>query len=418
MDNPLLWVPPSVYDSIVTERPNATYAKHMSAVSELAPEGYAAVPGIAGPVVPFDQASHVVIEEGPSWTGITLSAEAQTLEQKGIPANGFLRNIWVEVTTETVGNETAGAAYENFPFNIISKLELQDQGGHLISGLTGYNWYLADKYGGYFGTTDLQEVAMYSATLKAPAFTIVIPLELAGTAFGTLTNMTEATKYQLQPTIAAQGKIYKTAMTTNPKLAVKTWIELWTLPEARTLPEPDYPEGRPQEQRPPLEGTIQFWTEQSAIKMNTGWGQLILTRMGQMLRTHIITTYTNEAEPKRSDTLIPPLTQVNWSRVKFKTFGRTIWKSYAKAYINSQAKPVEVGVYPLIYSAGISHAAGANETNSWVPTVNATRYELEGEWTESLVTILTNDVAVAATSEQGRRETPGQTSWHAGRTVS
>jgi hypothetical protein len=406
-----LWVPPQ-------EKPNATYDKHMSAVDELAPEGYSAVPGIAGPLVPFDQASHVVIEEGPSWTGIVLSAESQTLEQKAIPANGFLRNLWVEVTTETEGNETAGAAAENFPFNIISKLELQDQGGHLISGLTGYNWYLADKYGGYFGTTDLQEVAMFSSVLKKPAFTIVIPLELAGTGFGALTNMTEATKYQLQPTIAAQGKIYKTGMTANPKLAVKTWIELWTLPEGRTLPEPGFPEGRPQEQRPPLEGTIQFWTEQTAIKMNAGWGQLVLTRMGQMIRTHIFVAYTNVAEPLRSDTLMPPLTQVNWSRVKFKSLGRTIWKSYAKTQLQSQAKPVETGVYPLIYSMGLTNGAGANETNTWIPTVNATRFELEGEWSESLITVLTNDVAVAAVSEAGRREVPGQTSWHAGRTVS
>jgi hypothetical protein len=393
-------------------------AKHMSAVDEMAPEGYGSVPGIAPVIVPFNQASHVVIEEGPSWTGITLSAESQTLEQKNIPANGFLKNIWVEVNTETAGNETAGAAYENFPFNILSKLELQDQGGHLISGLTGYNWYLADKYGGYWGTTDLREVAMYSATLKSPAFTVVIPLEAIPNGFGALTNMTEATKYQLQPTIAAEAKIYKTKMTTNPKLSVKTWIELWTLPEAQTLPEPGFPQGHEQEQRPPLEGTIQFWTEQSAIKMNTGWGQLILTRMGQMIRTHIFVTYTNAAEPVRSEAIMPSLTQVNWSRVKFKTLGRTMWRTYAKAFLNSQAQAVETGVWPLIYSQGNSNAAGGKDLTSLIPTVNATRFELEGEWTEGLVTIITNDLAIAAVSEAGRREVPGQTSWHAGRTVS
>lgn len=380
-----------------------------SAVAASSHEGYAAVPGIAPPEVPFDQASHVVFEEGPSWTGITPGAAAQVLKQEGLPANGFLRNIWLRTETETEGNETAGAAAEGFPWNILSTLTFQDQGGHTISALSGYNWYLADKYGGYFGMPDLSELDSFSTTLKKPNMTVCIPCEVTPTGFGALTNMTEATKYQVQPTVAQASAIYKVGMTTNPTLKLKVWCELWVLPQALTEPEPGFPQGRRQQQRPPLEGTIQFWTEQSNVKVATGENQLLLTRMGQMIRTHIFVCKNKAGE--YSDLVMPDPIQFLWARVIFRVIGRQMAKDMAKIKL-PHSKAIEKGVFPFIYSTGQGRLAGDNSVNTLLPTVNSTRQELKGAFEEGEVTILTNDLAIAATTESGRREVPGDTSQH------
>lgn len=385
-----------------------------TAVMPAAHEGYAAVPGVAPPVVPFDQASHIVFEEGPSWSKVTPGAAAQVLKQESLPANGFLRNIWVHAETEKEGDETAGAAAEGFPWNILSAFSFQDQGGHTISSMAGYNWYLADKYGGYFGMPDLSELDSFSKVLKKPNMMLCIPCEITPTGFGSLTNMTEATKYQVQPTVAQESEVYSTKMTKAPELGFKVWCELWTLPQALTEPEPGFPQGRQQEQRPPLEGTIQFWTEQANVKVATGENQFLLTRMGQMIRTHIFVC--KDKEGKYTDATMPDPIQFLWARVIFRVIGRQMAKDMAKIKLPHSAA-VEKGVFPFIYSTGQGRLAGDNSVNTWLPTVNATRMELKGAFTEGTITVLTNDVAVAATSEVGRREVPGETSQHAPRGV-
>jgi hypothetical protein len=380
-----------------------------SAVAANSHEGYAAVPGVAPPEVPFDQASHVVFEEGPSWLNVTLSAAQQVLKQEPLPANGFLRNIWLRIETKTEGNETAGVAAQGFPWNILSMLTFQDQGGHTISAMSGFNWYLADKYGGYFGMPDLSELDSFSGTLKKPNAMVCIPCEITPTGFGALTNMTEATKYQVQPTVAQQSEIYSTPMTTNPVLNLKVWCELWILPQAFTEPEPGFPQGRRQQQRPPLEGTIQFWTEQANVKVGAGENQFLISRMGQMIRTQIFVC--KDAEGKYTDATMPDPIQFLWARVIFRVIGRQMAKDMAKIKL-PHSKAIETGVFPMIYSTGQGRLAGDNSQNTLLPTVNSTRQELKGNFSEGTITVLTNDLAVAATTEAGRREVPGETSGH------
>lgn len=372
-------------------------------------EGYAAVPGVAAPEVPFDQASHPVFEEGPSWTKIEITGENQTLKQEGIPANGFLKNIWVKVETETEGAEAAGKSVENYPYSILSRLEFQDQGGKPLSSLTGFNWYLCDLFCGVLGNPTLTENSTFSKTIKAPNFILVIPCEINPTGFGALTNMTETTKFQLQPTISQESKIYSEKPTTLPKLKITTWLEVYPLPNARTAPEPEFPEGRPQQQRPPLEGTIRFFTEQANVKVGTGENQLTLSRMGQMIRNQIFVATTTGGT--RSATILPSVLQFYWSRNVFRSISSNLLQDVALSRLpNTQgiiSSKYLTGVYPVQYATGQGRLNGDNGLNSWLPTVNATKQELKGEFKEGLVTIITEDVAIMAVSETGRREHPG-----------
>lgn len=378
-----------------------------------APEGLEAVPGIADLVIPFDQASHIVIEEGPRWTAVEQKAGAQRLKQEPLPANGFLRNIWIEVSTETEGKEEAGTvrAHRLYPFNIIGFLAFQDQGGHTISGLSGANWHIANICGGYTKFADLSALAEgYSSSIKKPSFFLLVPCALSPTGFGALTNMTEATHYQLQPEIAALSTVFSVNPTEAPKLKIQTWCELWPLPQGRTQPEAGFPEGRQQEQRPPMEGTIQYWTEQSNISISEGANQVRFSRVGQMIRTHIFVTTNSEGE--FIATVMPNPIQYYISRVAFRTIGTLFARQYFQCFLPQKVE-LERGVYPIQYSSGQGKEVGDNDVNTWEPSVNASRLELYGQnFGAGYLTIITNDVAVGAVSEVGRREVPGQTSFH------
>src|SRR4051812_12388756 len=112
----------------------------------------AAAPVAQVPVVPFDQASHRGKQNGPSWT-VTPGAAQQTLGPIGIPAQGYLRRIILEVVGAG-GAGTLGVGSGDYPWNILNLVRLQDTNGAPIVELSGYNLLLANIYGGYAGSPD------------------------------------------------------------------------------------------------------------------------------------------------------------------------------------------------------------------------------------------------------------------------
>jgi len=370
-------------------------------------EGYESVPGIAGLEIPFTQASKPVWEEGPFWTGITPGEADQILEPKGIPANGYLKKLLIKVETETEGELGEGEVLADFPWCVFRTIKFEDQGGHEIYGpLGGFAAYLACKWGAYLLRPDLAELPSFSASAIKPNATFLLPVEIAPTGLGALSNQTEATQYHLALTVASLSGQYKKNPKAAPKLRIRTWTHLWPLPQGQTEPEPGAPQGRSQQQRPPLLGTVQYWTEQPSIKVTAGQNRIVFNRVGQMIRTHILVTR-NSSGVRVGNVLGSPA-QMDWARVRFRTLDREVIRDIAFASLSGVKE--DVGVYPLIYSEGEQRYGGANEVNGWLATVNTTSLALNmPNWEEGLLGIITNDVAVAATGELGRRETPGQT---------
>jgi hypothetical protein len=403
---PRLWLPPRI-------------AGGAGAAMTVPPsqEGYESVPGIAELEIPFTQASKPVWERGPFWTGLTASAEAQELEPKGIPANGYLRYILLRLVTETEGESEAGQEeLADWPWSYLLTLTLEDQGGHKIYGpLSGYNAYLAAKWGRYFERSDAAFWPSFNKGIKTPSCTWAIPVEIAPTGWGALSNQTEQTQYHIAPVISPLSKQYKEGLIKKaPKVKLVSWVCLWPLPQARTEPEPGAEEGRVQQQRPPLLGTVQFWTQQPGISIVSGQNRVVCNRVGQMVRTHILVTRNKSTGQRAAGILGDPL-QFDWARVRFRYLELAAvqddaWSSVVESGKSSGVAGFDTGVYPILYSKGEQRYAGANEANSLLATVNTTALVLEmPNWGEGILEWITNDLAVAAVSETARREVPGQT---------
>jgi hypothetical protein len=401
---PRLWVPPAI-------------AGGAGAAIPPSQEGYESVPGIADLEIPFTQASKPVWERGPFWTGLTATAEAQELEPKGIPANGYLRYILVRLVTETEGEKEEGnAALADFPWSWLLTLTLEDQGGHKIFGpLGGFNAYLACKWGRYFERSDAAFWPSFNKAIEKPSCTWVIPVEISPTGWGSLSNQTEQTQYHINPVISPLAKQYKEGKIKKaPKCKLVTWTCLWPLPQGRTEPEPGAPQGRVQQQRPPLLGTVQYWTQQPGISVVEGQNRIVSNRVGQMVRTHILVTRKKDTGQREKGILGDPIV-FDWARVRFRALELSAlqdiaWAAVAETGTSVGAAGFDLGVYPILYSMGEQRYAGANEANSLLATVNTTALALEmPNWGEGTLEWITNDLAVAAVSETARRETPGQT---------
>src|SRR5271163_4293959 len=124
-------------------------ARTRSQAQEPAP-GVVNVPaaGQTAPSVPFCQGSKPETEVAYTWSKIEPTANAQTLGPIALPANGYVRNVWIEVEPTTKGKEEAATAAKDFPFSMFEQIKLTEpNGAPLGMELKGYSAYLANLLG-------------------------------------------------------------------------------------------------------------------------------------------------------------------------------------------------------------------------------------------------------------------------------
>lgn len=370
-------------------------------------EGAAATPATqpqARQVVPFTQASKPEVEPGPSWSELTLTAASQELGSVTIPANGFIGGILIDLETTTVGVIGTGEAGENYPFNYFEQVRLTEPNGAPIGlELNGWQTMLADIYGGYAGMPDPRNDPDFSEEVIKPSFTLRLPIEISPNALGILGNQSAAAAFRLTLKLAPSTVAYKKALTTNPKFAVRTFIELWGEPPKEDI------FGRPNKQTPDYAGTAQYWSVQAALKVAKAQNTIKLTRVGSQIRTLIFEFL--EAG-KRSDKACPDPFEIQLDNRIFRQYSRRIVRKYMREMIESLSKR-DVGIYAISFNKGEHRHAGENEINSWLATLTATRLELRGPAeSEGELNVLTNDISVAPPNPAERTAQIGAGAYH------
>lgn len=361
------------------------------------------------PVLTFVEAAHEHDEPAFDVTA-TPGATVQQLGPFDVPAFGFLRHIYLLVTTSG-GVAGSGVLAADAPWNLFTEITLLDvNGGQIYGPLDGYSAMLTNKYGAYAFRPDPTSAPDTSVTsVAAFTFGLRIPVEISGaTALGALANQNAAAAYKVRLGINTVANIWSTVTgLTAPACRIRGILEAWTQPAARDAL------GRAQAGAPPAHGTSQFWSISTAT-LNTGDNLIQLRRMGNLLRTLIFVVRTaGGARQGAGLANMPTVIDLRWD-------ARQIYNEphqYRRTLTSERGVPgttnVEDGVLVYDYTHSADGIRGYDDPTLWLPTVQATRFEIHaGDFTAGQLQILTNDVAPVEVNPSDRYVETSQTGFH------
>lgn len=352
------------------------------------------------PALPFTSSSHEHVEPAFTVTATPTTAEQQ-LNPIDIPAYGYFRYLFLEVVCSGgVGGTLAADA----PWNILSRVTLQDVNGANIVDLSGYNLFLANLIGGYSFNADPSDSPWYVGSAPNPAFYLRVPVEISRKdGLGSLANQNSAANFKLNLSINTRANITSADFTTPPLVTIKGWLEAWTLPaqvDGR---------GRPQAQVPPLLGTGQYWSSQRVSGILVGNNTLPIRRVGNLIRTVIFVA--RDASNVRVDTVFPDPMQFTWDgNVIFNASQKYLQQYLFEEMVNA-ARPT--GVYALLYNTGgpAGHV-GNEEPNLYLPTAQSSRLELYGNSAVAgSIEVIMNEIAPIEQVQTERYMVPNDSSF-------
>lgn len=359
------------------------------------------------PVVPFIRASAEHREPA-----VDVSRQMTTSDQDlgvfDVPAYGYLRSIIIEVTT-TGGAGTAVTALEDAPWNILKNIALTEPNGAAIAQFnSGYELYLANKYGGYrYGFyQDPKASPSYSLNVGAAANTtwlLRIPVEISQRdGLGALPNQNASATFKVRATLARIADVFGGTVGTAPTVRVRMYMEAWDQPEAQTA-------GQTNQVTPPAMNTTQFWSVQT-YPANQGSASIRLTRMGNYVRNVIFVARRNGGSRVQGDADWPDPATLYLDTRPLDAVSKNVWRNqmyerygYGQT-LGSATNPAEApqgldnGVFVYDFTHEFDGKAGGENRDLWLPTLGSTRFEFQGNFGNAdTVTVLTNDVAIAGT---------------------
>lgn len=353
------------------------------------------------PMVPFIRASDEHIQPGNVDSTATLTASQQQLGVFDLPAFGHIRHLYVLVeATGGAGGLATGDFAEDGPWNVLQQVLLTEPNGALIDQFnSGYDMYLAHKYGGYLPAVaaDPKLSPAYDVSSESDgnfSFLLRIPVELSGRdGIGALPNQDSAGQFKLHVSLAASSTLFDTEPDTLPDVRVRTWLNAWEQPAPQVS-------GMSNAVTPPASGTTSFWGSQSGIAVSSGENTIELKRKGNYLRQVIFvlrtsgsrataeadwpnqTRFLRDAFPARY------LEEEVWQHIMFERtgFSETI----------ETAGGLDNGVRFLDFMHEFDGELGRENRDLWQPTRGSTRLEIAGNFLDSsTLAILTNDVSIA-----------------------
>lgn len=351
------------------------------------------------PVVGFVRAAQEHIEPFvDQTTQITTSAQVQG--PFDVPAYGYLRHLYILVTT-TGGSGGSAVAAEDSPFSALGDIQLSDVNGAPIFGpVSGYDLYLAQKYGGYDFNTDPRQSAAFSAvnaTTGQFAFLLKLPVEICNRdGLGAIANQNASSTYKLRMTLSASTTIYTTPpATTLPSARIRCFLDAWTQPPASDF------RGQPQATTPPAHGTSQYWSKYT-VAAPVGNSTQRLARVGNAIREVIFVNRTAATSLRSTgETNFPDPLQIFWDTRLLHNYTKAVWRDVIRnrtgynAAIETAGGP-DNGVFVYDFCHEFDGKIGRELRDGYLPTVQSTRLEATGSWVAaSNVDIITNDVAAA-----------------------
>ncbi len=321
-----------------------------------------------------------------------ISAAAVQAPPIDIPAYGFMRGIWLEVTT--TGGTGAAAVYKgDAPFTALTDIQILDVNGQPMFGpFDGYEVYLVDKWGGYRKNNPKRSRQYAAPTTGNFSFMLYIPVEIGPRdGLGSLANQNSASAFKLRYTFAATSAVFSTNPTTLPTVRVRAFLDAWTQPTEQDAL------GRLQATEPPAHGTTSFWSK-TTYSPAAGFQTFRIPRVGNYIRNLIFVF--RDGTLVRNAANFPPQFDISWDTRLLRSLVTSTWAEDMQArgqFWNSAldaADGLDTGVFVEDYTHEFDGLAGAEMRDGWLPTSPNTRLDVAGTFgAAGVLTVLINDVS-------------------------
>lgn len=333
--------------------------------------------------------------------GATVAAWTSQVQAPlwNISPTGWMRRLWFDFTLFFGSLNAAGSFAGDAPWSLVQKVTLYDLGGEVVLQLLGYEWFLINKFGGYFEIGDPRADLTYvtnpaagnSQASPAARFILVLPLEaVMRDALGVVQNESKpGWKVELWLDTAANTVSGGTAFTstaTTPQVRIRGYIDSYTEPAAAA------PNGRPFAQSPPVPGSLQYWkSENNALPSGTAKYDLT-NGIGFPMRNIIY--YVRDASNSTRATA-----DANWpdpatlliGNVNYFTRGVNLWKSLFSRYYGFAAVSTSVpaadsacgrenGVFPVWFTSDFATHPGDELRFKYLDTQVNTLVRLTGSF--------------------------------------
>lgn len=207
------------------------------------------------------------------------TATPQQMTMWNVSPTGWLRGAWFDFAMLTSAN-AATVVFNADPiaggFSGVQKVILYDLGGEVVVSLSGYEWLVMNKFGGYFEVGDPRADITFSQTAGSGGtggsyhFILYLPFEAVGRdGLGTVQNESKP-GWKIEIWQDSSAQTYTTPPTTLGTLRLRGFLDSYTEPAEAA------PNGRPFAQTPPLPGTLQYWKSEN-VSLPAGTAKYDLT---------------------------------------------------------------------------------------------------------------------------------------------
>lgn len=316
-----------------------------------------------------------VYESGTQDFDVSLAQTAapQQITLWNISPTGWLRGLWCDFLMTTAGN-AAAVAFVADPtaggFSGIQKVIVYDLGGEIVLSLTGYEWLVMNKFGGYFEVGDPRADITFSQTTGAVGaggsfhFMLYLPFEaVARDGLGVVQNESKP-GWKVEIWLDSSTQTYTVAPTALGTLRTRGFPDSYTEPAAAA------PNGRPFAQTPPLPGSLQYWKSENQT-LPGGTAKYDLTNgVGFPIR-NVLYYARGSADNLRAtgDTNWPDPATMLIGNINYFTRTKNLWigkmsRSFALASLGATVPAVDTaqgrenGVFPVWFTQDMSSHPG------------------------------------------------------------
>ena len=315
----------------------------------------------------------------------SLNSSTQELRTYECDPNGFLGGAYI-LCEASGGSSTAALSISaDAPFIVYDTITFNDTNNKPIVGpMSGYDLYIANKYGGYSFVDDAKESPVYSAPVTASGsgsgvftFVLRLPVEIVHRdALGALPNKSSSATFDISIRLSAIATVLGSGQTT---LTVRTRIQQfgWMDPNGADL------KGNPVNQNPPGVQTTQYWAVQTYTMASGAFNQR-LQGIDSLVRNLIFVLYDDGSRTTGDADFADPFTfqyETSLPVQRIKTIWRhMIGESFGYKNTVETAGGRDYGVYPLWYNDDFGPKPGYETRLGYLPVTSATTLNISGTW--------------------------------------